>query len=260
MFELNLITNVWFYVVAIPAVISIGVSKAGVGGAGSIAVPLLALTISVPQAAAVLLPVTCLADLFAVWTFRRTSHKKNLMIMIPAATVGMIIGTLSFKYLDAAMIRIILGLIAVVFALYQYAGWIGKKVLRPATQPDIIRGGFWSTICGFTSFVAHSGSPPLSVYMIPQRLDKSVYMGTLAIFYTYVNYAKIGPYWWLGQFSATNVSTAIVLIPLVPLGIVLGIWIHRRLNQPLFYRVITTLLLITGVKLLYDGIATLLSN
>ena len=132
-----------------------------------------------------------------------------------------------------------------------------KKIPPPPEKPNIIKGGFWSSICGFTSFVAHSGGPPLNVYLIPQRLDKAIYMGTLAVFYTYVNYAKIVPYWWLGQFNIANLSTSLVLLPIVPVGIFIGLWIQRKIDDVLFYRAIMTLLFATGLKLLYDGLSGL---
>ncbi len=248
-----LITDPLFYLVAIPAVITIGISKAGIGGTGSLATPLMALVVSVPQAAALLLPSICIADIFAIWAFRRTWDRKNLSIMIPGATIGVIVGTLSFKYLDPAFIKLIIGSIAVIFSSLKFIDYLRKKILPPLIGPNIIKGGFWCAVCGFTSFVAHSGGPPLNVYMIPQRLDKSIYMGTLAIFYTYVNYAKIGPYWWLGQFNITNLSTSLILLPIVPIGIFIGLWIQRRIDDVLFYRAIMTLLFATGIKLLYDG-------
>lgn len=258
MFEFSVIGDPWFYAVAIPAVISMGIAKAGIGGTGGLATPLMALAVTVPQAAAILLPIICVADIFAVWAYRRTWHKKNLKIMIPSATVGIIFGTLSFKYLDPSAIKILIGIIAVVFALVQFLGYMSKKEAKPPTKPKIGKGGFWCSICGFTSFVAHSGAPPLNVYMIPQRLDKTTYMGTLAIFYAYVNYAKIVPYWWLGQFHLTNLSTSIILLPIVPVGILLGLWIHKHVNDVLFYRIIITLLFFTGLKLLYDGTTALI--
>ncbi len=256
--QLPLIADPFFYLVAIPAVVSIGIAKAGIGGTGGLATPMMALAVSVPQAAAVLLPIICIADIFAIWAFRKTWDKKNLMIMIPGATVGVVVGTLGFKYLDPSAIKLVIGSIAVVFALLRFLDFVRKKKLPPPTKPDVVKGGFWCAICGFTSFVAHSGAPPLNVYMIPQRLDKTVYMGTLAIFYTYVNYAKIGPYWWLGQFHVTNLSTSLVLLPVVPIGIFLGLWIHRRVDDVVFYRVIMTLLFFTGLKLCYDGITGLI--
>jgi uncharacterized membrane protein YfcA len=258
MYLISLITDPFFYLVAIPAVITIGISKAGIGGTGSLATPLMALVVSVPQAAALLLPSICIADIFAIWAFRKTWDRKNLLIMIPGATVGVIVGTLSFKYLEPAFIKLIIGSIAVIFSSLRFIDYLRKKIPPPPAGPDIIKGGFWSAVCGFTSFVAHSGGPPLNVYMIPQRLDKSIYMGTLAIFYTYVNYAKIIPYWWLGQFTTTNLSTSLILLPVVPIGIFIGLWIQRRIDDVLFYRAIMTLLFVTGVKLLYDGFISLI--
>jgi hypothetical protein len=256
--QLPLISDPLFYLVAVPAVITIGIAKAGIGGTGSLAMPLMALAVSVPQAAAVLLPIICVADIFAIWAYRKTWHKKNLLIMIPAATIGVVVGTLSFKYLDPAATKLIIGSIAVAFASLRFFDYLRKKEPGPPRQPAIIKGGFWSAVSGFTSFVAHSGAPPLNVYMIPQRLDKTMYMGTLAIFYTYLNYAKIGPYWWLGQFHVTNLSTSLMLLPVVPIGIYLGLWIHRRTDDQLFYRLIMTLLFLTGLKLSYDGITGLI--
>ena len=253
-----LITDPLFYLVAIPAVITIGISKAGIGGTGSLATPLMALVVSVPQAAAILLPSICIADIFAIWAFRKTWDRKNILIMIPGATIGVIVGTLSFKYLEPAFIKLIIGSIAVIFSSLRFVDFMKKKIPPPPEKPNIIKGGFWSSICGFTSFVAHSGGPPLNVYMLPQRLDKTVYMGTLAIFYTYVNYAKIIPYWWLGQFHISNLSTSLILLPVVPVGIFIGLWIQKRIDDVLFYRAVMTLLFVTGMKLLYDGIIGLL--
>jgi len=257
MATITLITDPLFYLVAIPAVISIGISKAGIGGTGSLATPLMALVVAVPQAAALLLPCICIADIFAIWAFRRTWDKRNLLIMIPGATIGVIIGTIIFKYLDPAVIKLIIGIIAVVFSSLKFIDFVRSKVPPPPARPKVIKGGFWSAVCGFTSFVAHSGGPPLNVYMIPQRLDKTVYMGTLAIFYTYVNYAKIIPYWWLDQFHITNLSTSLVLLPVVPVGIFIGLWIQKRIDDVIFYRAIMTLLFLTGIKLLYDGVISL---
>ena len=251
------ISDPLFYLVAIPAVISIGISKGGIGGTGSLATPLMALVVAVPQAAALLLPSICIADIFAIWAFRKTWDKKNLVIMIPGATIGVIVGTLGFRYLDSDAIKLIIGMIAVIFSSIRFISFIFKKISPPPTQPRVLKGGFWSAVCGFTSFVAHAGGPPLNVYLIPQKLDKSVYMGTLAIFYTYVNYAKIIPYWWLGQFHITNLSTALILIPIVPVGIYIGLWIQRRINDVIFYRAVMTLLFLTGIKLLYDGVTGL---
>ena len=89
----SLIVDIWFYVLAVPAVISVGVSKAGVSGTAGIAVSLMALNVSVAQAAAILLPLLCLADIFTVWVYRGKYDPVNLKIIMPGAVLGTAAGT-----------------------------------------------------------------------------------------------------------------------------------------------------------------------
>ena len=66
-----MITDPWFYVAAVPAVLLFGIAKGGFGGGlGVVAVPLMALVVSPLQAAAVLLPILCLMDLVGLWAYR----------------------------------------------------------------------------------------------------------------------------------------------------------------------------------------------
>ena len=67
-----LITDPFFYAVTVPAVLLLGVSKSGFGaGFGSLAVPMMALAVSVPQAAAILMPVLFVMDLLGMAAFRK---------------------------------------------------------------------------------------------------------------------------------------------------------------------------------------------
>ncbi len=253
-----MITDPWFYAAAVPALLIAGISKGGFGGGlGTIATPLLALTIDPRTAAAVLLPVLCLMDLMGMWAYWGKWHKINMRIMIPASFIGILIGALTFKYLDADAIRILIGGIAVVFTLRHWIGSIGRA--RAAAEPSIAKGGFWSAVAGFTSFVSHSGSPPLQVYLLPQKLPRTTYQATTVIFFTSVNYVKLLPYALLGQLSTANLSTSGALLPLAIGGMALGIWLHNRVSDRLFYVVAYVLLFIIGLKLLYDGATGLLA-
>ena len=107
---------------------------------------------------------------------------------------------------------------------------------------------------GFTSFVAHAGGPPVSVFLLPQRMDKTVFVGTTVMFFIVVNYVKLIPYWYLGQFGGANLGTALVLVPVALFGTWLGLWAHDKVNAKLFYRVCYTLLFVTGLKLLSDAV------
>ncbi len=253
-----MIEDPWFYAVAVPAVLIAGISKGGFGGGvGLVAVPLMALVISPVQAAGIMLPILCLMDLFGVWAYRRRWDGRNLRILLPAALLGIGIGTATFRYLDGDVIRLMLGLLALAFV----ARHLMRRTAESAASgrpPDPLRGGFWGVVAGFTTFVAHAGGPPISIYLLPQRLDRTVFVATATVFYITVNYVKLVPYGWLGQLNATNLATAAALAPLVPLGMGLGLLLHRRVSEGLFYQVCYTLLAMTGVKLLYDGVTGVL--
>ena len=52
----------------------------------------------------------------------------------------------------------------------------------------------------------------------------------------------------------------VVVLLLIPVGVAstyLGVWLQTRVNTRLFYRIVYTLLFLTGIKLLYDGLTGL---
>ena len=245
-----MIDHVLFYPIAVFAILLVGISKSGFGaGLGVLAVPLMSLVISPPRAAAILLPLLCIMDLFAIWHYRKMWHKKNLAILLPSAMLGILIGTLYFRYLSEAHIRILVGFLSVLFAL----NYFQKHSQIPRKEAGLWRGALWGTIAGFTSFGVHAGGPPVNIYLLPQRLEKSLFVGTTVVFFTIVNYVKLVPYAYLGQLNVGNLTTSLLLSPLAPLGIWLGIKLHHRINETLFYNLCYAFLLITGFKLLYDG-------
>lgn len=252
----QLIPDPWFYVLAVPVVLWVGVSKGGFGGgAGMVAVPLLSLSVPLPQAAAVLLPILCTMDLFALGAYRGQYSAVNLRRLLPAALVGIAVGGLAFGTLDERWLRVIVGSIAVAFALQ----WVlevvrGRGSAPEARTPGAASGAVWGFVTGFTSTMAHAGGPPAAVYLLPQRLPPTIFVGTTVILFTAVNYTKLIPYAWLGQLDTENLLTSLVLLPLAPLGIRLGRWLHDRVNDVLFYRITYALLLITGLKLIAEGL------
>ncbi len=240
---------------AIIAILVVGISKGGLGGGlGVLGVPLMSLTIPPAQAAAILLPILCAMDLMAMKAFWKGWSAEHIKRLIPAAIIGIVIGGLTFKYFRASDIRLLVGLIAVGFALNY---WFKPFQRFAGRKPGAKSGFFWGSIAGFTSFVAHAGGPPVNIYLLPQKLDKRIYQATTVIFFTIVNYVKLIPYALLGQFNTANLSTSIMLLPLAALGIWLGYKLHHRLPEKLFFRIAYVLLFITGCKLIYDGLTGL---
>ena len=89
---------------------------------------------------------------------------------------------------------------------------------------------------------------------MPQRLDKTLFVGTTVIFFLVMNYVKLVPYAYLGMLSAENLMTSLVLLPLAPFGIWLGLRLHKLVSQALFYRLMYLLTFAAGAKLIWDGL------
>jgi uncharacterized membrane protein YfcA len=244
-----------FYILSTIAILIMGISKSGFGGGvGLLAVPIMSLVIPPAQAAAILLPLLVVMDFFNVLHYRDKFDRKNLFILLPAAIVGILLGTFTFRYLSEAHIRILVGILSILFLLYYL---IGRRNHQKVTQPNILKGSFWGVITGFTSFGVHAGGPPTNIYLLPQRLDKTIFVGTTVVFFTCVNLIKLVPYYLLGQLNGDNLLLSLILAPLAPLGVWIGLKLHDRVNEKLFYNLAYTFLFITGVKLLYDGFSTL---
>lgn len=249
----GLIDDPWFYAAAVPAIILTGISKGGFGsGIGGVAVPLMALVISPAQAAAIMLPILMVMDAVGLFAYRGTWDRAVMSTILPAGLVGIAIGWLTFRYLNEYAIRLLLGAIAI--------GFVANVLIRrglPKAKPGAAKGRFWSMVSGFTSFVAHAGGPPLNVWLIPQRLDKAVFVGTTVVFFAAINAAKVIPYLALGLFDTRNLATSIALFPVAVAGIQLGIFLQRRLSAAGFMKAVYALLFVAGAKLLHDGIAGL---
>ncbi len=248
-----IITDPFFYAVAIPAVIFLGLSKGGFSGVGIAATPLLALYLPPLEAAALLLPVLITQDLISIYVYRREWDASNLKIMLPGAVAGMTLAWLLASYISDNAVRITVGLIGLIFVIDV---WRKRARIEP-TRMGPAGGVFWGAISGFTSFMTQAGGPPFQVYVLPQRLPKLVLVGTTTIFFAVVNALKIVPYFALGQFHAGNFATSLALLPMAIIANFMGIWLVKHTPTSLFYNIAYALLLVISLVLLWQGCSVL---
>jgi len=242
--------GLFFYAAALVAVVLVGASKGGLPVVGMLGVPVLALATSPVHAAGLLLPIFVVTDIFGLWVYRREFDRRNLMILIPAATLGVAIGWATASLVSDRLVTLLVGVIGLSFCLNY---WLrGRHAVTPH-RADIPRGVFWGTVSGFTSFVSHAGAPPYQMYVLPQRLDKMIYVGTTTILFAVVNAVKLVPYWALGQLSLANLKTVAALFPFAIAATFVGVKLTRILPQDLFYRLVIGALFLVSLKLVYDA-------
>jgi uncharacterized membrane protein YfcA len=240
-----------FWFCAVLAVIIIGISKAGFGsGIGVVAAPLLTLTIPVTDAVGLLLPLLIITDVFSVTQYRMNFDRRSIKLLVPGAFLGVAVGAIFFSYFrsNQRILQLAIGLLALSFVVFQVfraiiLGMVEKR--RPHAAEGILMG----SIAGFTSTLAHAGGPPVIMYLLPQKLPRHLFVGTMVIFFAVVNLIKLIPYHSLGLLRVGNLMTVILLAPLTYVGVRLGIYLNRRFTDLWFNRVLYTILFLTGLQL-----------
>jgi uncharacterized protein len=229
----------------------VGLSKGGLSMVGVLGTPVLALAISPVQAAALLLPIYVVSDMFGLWSYRREFDRRNLAIVLPAAIGGILIGWATASLISERMVGLMIGVIGIGFCIN---AWRLRNTVIVAKPADIPRGVFWGTITGFSSFVSHSGGPPFQIYVLPQQLPKAVFAGTTTITFAVINAVKLVPYWALGQLTLTNLRTSILLMPVAIAGTFAGVRLVRVLPQRTYFGFVYLMLFAVSIKLVTDAL------
>ena len=243
-----------FWLLAIAATVLVGMSKAGFGGAaGSLGVPLMALVVAPPFAAAVMLPILLAIDAIGLVVFRGRGDAANLRIILPGAMLGIALGWLTFGQVDARWIRLLIGIEALAFAVDRFRA-ARSTTTAVLSAPALGPGIFWSALSGFTSFVSHAGGPPIMQYLMPQNMDKMRLVGTTVVFFSVVNFSNLGPYAQLGLLDISNLGVSLLLAPAIPVGYFIGYRLLHAVDMRGFNLVTAWTLLAAGIKLVHDGL------
>jgi uncharacterized membrane protein YfcA len=245
------ITDPLFYAVSIVAVILLGLSKGGFFGLGVMALPLMSLFVPPLQAAAILIPTVIAQDTLTVWTYRHDWSAWNLKVMLPGMAVGILIGTLLAASLEPVHIRLAIGLIAAAFVLRH---WLGQRFDRLASRSNTVTGVAFGALGGFTTLLANAGGPAWQMHLLPQKLDKFTYAGTLTMLFAVSNLMKIPAYHALGQVTVDNMLVGLLLLPAALLANYVGLWLVRRTPTELFFRIAYVLMLFISIELIRGAV------
>lgn len=230
----------------------VGAGKGGVPVVAFLSVALLSLIMPPLQAAALLLPIYIVSDIYGIWIYRRAYSLRNLAILAPAATLGILLGWMLAGITDDDMVRIAVGGIGLFhLGTRLYGHFAGPPEARPA---GVAGGLFWGTVCGFASFVAHAGGPPFQVYALKQRMPKLVFAGTATILFAIINLLKVPPYIALGLMSGGDLGVAAILTPIALLGAWAGYRLTLMLPERLFFFLVELALLAVSVQLIHAGL------
>jgi len=232
----------------------IAVSKGAFGGGLAIlGIPVLSLVMEPVAAAIVIAPLVSLMDMVTLRSFgRSTWSRADLAWLLPGLMAGIAVGWLVFEMVDERRVSLLIALITLGFTVHWFVR--GRHAAAVVAPPRPVLALATGAVSGFTTFVAHAGGPPVAMYLLRRGLSKASYAGTTTAFFTLGNLIKLAPYLALGLRQPQALADALVLAPVVPLGVLAGVALHRRMEQAQLFFWCYLLLLAAASKMLLDAV------
>lgn len=266
--------------------LSVGVSKSALPGLSTLGVALIATVMPAKESTGLLLLLLLCGDLVAVSSYWRQADWRLLSRMLLPVLGGVLVGVVFLARVDdLVMRRTIGGVLLALLAVRAVRWFVDRRSARraerdtaqdgagdggaadaadmpvalgasvpaegPAAQrPHLGVGAVYGTLAGFTTMVANAGGPVMSLYLLSVGATKLRFMGTAACFFFATNLVKLPFSIGLSLVTVDTLRTALVLVPLVLLGAVIGRRLLRSIDQKLFERLVIGLTITASLFLL----------
>jgi uncharacterized protein len=230
----------------------IGLSKSGFAtGLGMLTTPLVATAMPARQAIGIVLPLLCVADSLTMGLFWKRWRVGSVVAPLAGAVVGIVIGMLFVSRVANHTLMLAIGIVGLtmVLLLVIRERWYPDHVYQPRFIDSFLIG----IVCGFSSTIAHAAGPIFALFLLAQRLPKDDFIATNAVFFTVNNLLKVPPYVASGLITLETLRVDLYLLPMIPLGIVVGWGISRLLPQKHFDHLVQVLLVLTSVQLIWSA-------
>lgn len=238
----------WGWALAILAAIIVGISKAGIGGLGMLAVAIFTHLMPAKQATGMVLPLLCIGDIVATASYRQHANWRHIRRLFPWTAAGVVIGYFALDLVNERQAQMLIGSIVLTLVVLQL---IRRKVSGHEAEHGSWFAPTIGVLAGFTTLVANAAGPLMAVYMLAMRLPKMDFVGTGAVFFLLLNFFKVPFMVHLGLINSSSFSLNLLLAPIVVAGAWFGRKLVQRIDQRAFENIALALSLIAGLKLLF---------
>ncbi len=260
------IAPAWYYVFVGAAVLITGISKSGFGGGvGILAIPLMSLAVGPRHMLGMMLPLLIVCDLFANAHHLGHYDWKRLRWMVPGLVLGIAVGTGVLVILrgrtPAEFNQVLNGLvggICLAVVLMQVYRLTGRKI--PTLPPHPASAATVGVVAGGVSTLNHSAGPIVAIYLLQEKLEKRVLVGTLLMYFLIGNTLKLPTYLLLPMADGKPMITpqslrdSFWLIPLIPVGTLIGAWLHHRVAERPFAAIMYTAAGVAAGKMVWNAL------
>ena len=248
--------DISYYLIVSFSILLFAISKSGFSGGGLalISVTLLSITYGPLTAIAILMPMLIVCDVIALFLNRKYFEYKILWSIAPYSLLGVIVGTILFKFINLSMISIFIGSISLLYVLLNYL-IVDNRNLKKI--PFYGSKSFWGALAGFTSFVLHSGGLPLNIYFMSIYNKKVQFVAGVVFSIALINLFKLIPYFYLEILNFEKLYNYLIFSPIAVIGVILGHWMNSKLSDNSFFTIINIFVVIGSLRLIYLGLVGL---
>lgn len=230
------------------AILFIAYMVRGIAGFGSalIAVPLLALLYPIP----VVVPLVVFLD-FVGSASQGLKNRNQIawreqLPLVPFSIIGVAIGLTLLSSMGSASLSQALGAFVILYAVYQLLPLPTLHGPRILVVPFGLLGGLIGTLFG-------TGGPFYMIYFTLRGLEKSVSRATFAANFLIDGCIRLAAYATVGFFHREVMLATAAALPIAAAGLWIGGRVHSEISPRGYARIISALLLFSGVALIPKG-------
>lgn len=236
------------------AALLIGFSKAGFGGGlGILSTPLCIIALaragySPVFAVGFVLPLLIFADAASLYHYWGKWNAANLRYLLPGVVAGVLIAVQGIDRFTPRQLNVTIGVISMTFVAFQI---VKEKIFAAEGKfaPNHGIGIPCGILAGITSTFANGAGPVVSMFLIPQNMDKVTYVATNSLVFCCINWIKLLVFIPKKLITVETLKLDAFFFLLIPVGVYLGVWLNKRIPERLFLKLVYTFTFLTGLRL-----------
>ena len=219
-------------------------------GFAIVSLPLLTIFLGKDSLPLVLL-AGCLVQVIFLAFSRQNLRWRSQVIPLFAGAAAIPFGVLFFSYASESLFRLLIGLIAILFAILDH--FSNKKLINSTVTSDILLGTFFGLIAG-----AFGTAGPIAV-MIGKSKDWNPleFRTNLQFFFTVASVFNIATHALQANYNTQIANNFMISIIPICLGLYVGAWLAGKMSVKASNRAVTTMLIVFGITLIAVAISNI---
>lgn len=230
------------------SVLFTGIAKAGIPGASSVIIPILAIFLGGKISVGFLLPISFVASLLSGIRNRSHINWKSLIKVLPWALTGIFVGAWVGDRSNERIFFILLSTVILVGAAITIIQHLKHSAFRDPYGISVVAIGL---IAGFSAMIGNATGPLISTLFLLQRFPKKQFIHTYVWFCLITDFIKIPFHVFLWHtITLDSLLLGLYTIPIMVIGVFIGFWLTKVLSIRVYQNTIITLSCITAIFLL----------